>query len=104
MTSKLLDDCFVHDKKRLSHDEALAILKSRITTVVGRDTVALAGAAGRILAEPAVAPLPVPAHTNAAVDGYAFAAADYDQVSVLLLFSRKLVDILGRDIYCPELE
>jgi molybdopterin molybdotransferase len=77
-TSKLIDDCFAHDKKRLRHDEALAILKQRILPVAGRETVPLAEAAGRILAEPAVAPRPVPAHTNAAVDGYSFAAADYD--------------------------
>jgi len=78
MTSKLLDDCFAHDKRRLRHAEALAILKRRVAPVAGREVVALADAAGRILAEPAVAPRPVPAHTNAAVDGYSFAAGDYD--------------------------
>jgi molybdopterin molybdotransferase len=77
-TGKLVDDCFVHDKKRLLHDEALAILKQRIVPVAGKEAVPLAEAAGRILAETAVAPRPVPAHTNAAVDGYSFAAADYD--------------------------
>ena len=77
--SKLLDDCFVHDKQRLRHDEALAILKGRIRPVAGTERVKLAEAAGRILAEPAVARAPVPAHTNAAVDGYSFAAADYDR-------------------------
>jgi molybdopterin molybdotransferase len=78
MTNKLLDDCFGHDKKRLRHGEALAVLKQRIAPVAGTETVPLAMAAGRIVAAPAVAPRPVPAHTNAAVDGYAFAAADYD--------------------------
>ena len=78
MTNKLSDDCFAHDKKRLRHGEALAILKQRVVPVAGRETVPLAEAAGRILAEPAVAPRPVPAHTNAAVDGYSFAASDYD--------------------------
>ncbi len=77
--SKLLDDCFLHDKDRLRHGEALAILKSRIRPVVATERVQLAEAAGRILAEPAVAARPVPAHTNAAVDGYSFAAADYDR-------------------------
>jgi molybdopterin molybdotransferase len=75
---KLIDDCFAHDKKRLRHDEALAILKGRVAPVTGKETVPLAEAAGRVLAEPAVAPRPVPAHTNAAVDGYSFAATDYD--------------------------
>jgi molybdopterin molybdotransferase len=78
MINKLIDDCFAHDKKRLRHAEALAILKQRVSPVAGRDTVPLAEAAGRILAEAAVATRPVPAHTNAAVDGYSFAAADYD--------------------------
>ncbi|HZC77793.1 MAG TPA: hypothetical protein VE258_08600, partial [Ktedonobacterales bacterium] len=76
--AKLLDDCFAHDRKRLRHAEALAILKERVRPVVGVERVALNVAAGRILATAAVAPQPVPAHTNAAVDGYSFAAADYD--------------------------
>jgi molybdopterin molybdotransferase len=78
MTNKLLDDCFAHDKQRLRHGEALALLKQRVAPVAGTEPVALAEAAGRILAEAAIAPRPVPAHTNAAVDGYSFAAADYD--------------------------
>ena len=76
--NKLLDDCFAHDRKRLRHAEALAILKERVRPVVGVERVALGDAAGRILATAAVAPRPVPAHTNAAVDGYSFAATDYD--------------------------
>ena len=59
--------------------QALAILKERVRPVVGVERVALAQAAGRILAAAAVAPRPVPAHTNAAVDGFSFAAADYDR-------------------------
>ena len=77
-TDKLLDDCFAHDKKRLRHDEALAILKQRVGPVADTETVKLAEAAGRILAAAAIAPHPIPAHTNAAVDGFSFAAGDYD--------------------------
>jgi molybdopterin molybdotransferase len=79
MTAKLIDDCFVLDKDRLPHDEALAILKSRVRPVVGVEQVALAHAAGRFLAEAIASPRPIPAHDNAAVDGYAFAHAAYDQ-------------------------
>lgn len=79
MTSKLADDCFVLDKDRLPHREALAILKSRVRPVVGAEQVPLAEAAGRFLAEAIVAPRPIPAHDNAAVDGCAFAHADYDE-------------------------
>jgi molybdopterin molybdotransferase len=79
MTRKLLDDCFLHDKDRLTHDEALSILTSRVRPVAGTERVPLTEAAGRILAETIIAPRNIPAHTNAAVDGYAFAHAQYDQ-------------------------
>lgn len=78
MTGKLLDDCFLHDKDRLSHAEALAILRERVAPVVEVEAVPVEQASGRILAEPVTAPRPIPAHTNAAVDGYAFRFADYD--------------------------
>src|SRR5262249_61906374 len=58
--------------------EELAIRTARERPVAGEDLVSLADAAGRILAAAAVAPHPVPAHPNAAVDGFSFAAADYD--------------------------
>lgn len=76
MSKNLLDDCFLHDKDRLRHDEALDLLRARVTPTVGRESVALDAAAGRILAEPIAAALPVPAHRNSAVDGYAYRHAD----------------------------
>jgi molybdopterin molybdotransferase len=79
MTNKLIDDCFVSDKPRLRHAEALAILKQRIAPVVATEQVELANAVGRFLAQSVAAVLPVPAHTNSAVDGFSFAAADYDR-------------------------
>jgi len=81
MTAKLIDDCFVLDKDRLPHGEALAILKSRVRPVVGVEPVKLADAAGRFLAEAVISPRPIPAHDNAAVDGYAFAHDAYDQAN-----------------------
>lgn len=78
MTAKLTDDCFVLDKDRLPHREAIAILTSRVCPVVSVEDVPLADAAGRFLAEAIVSPRPIPAHDNAAVDGYAFAYAAYD--------------------------
>jgi molybdopterin molybdotransferase len=79
MTKKLIDDCFVPDKPRLRHAEALAILKQRIAPVAAVERVELVKAAGRILAQSIVAARPVPAHTNSAVDGFSFAAADCDR-------------------------
>ena len=78
MTSgALIDDCFDPGRDRLRHADALAILKARVTPVVGTEVVSLAAAVGRVMAETVMAPMPVPAHTNSAVDGYAFAFADY---------------------------
>ena len=34
-SAKLIDDCFVLDKDRIPHSEALAILKARVRPVVG---------------------------------------------------------------------
>lgn len=74
---KLLDDCFLHDADRLRHDQAIEILRARLAPVTGIESIALAEVAGRVLAEPAIAARPVPAHTNAAVDGYGFAAQEH---------------------------
>jgi molybdopterin molybdotransferase len=75
---RLLDDCFLTDKERLRHGEALAILRERVGRVVDAETVPLRAAHGRILAETVTSPRNVPAFDNSAVDGYAFAHADYD--------------------------
>ncbi|MDX2156395.1 MAG: molybdopterin molybdotransferase MoeA [Hyphomicrobiaceae bacterium] len=81
MTPKLLDDCFLHDGRRLRHDEALELLRSRVAPVASAQLVPFDGAQGRILAAPISAPFPVPPHSNSAVDGYAFAAATYDRAN-----------------------
>lgn len=75
---KLLDDCFLHDAERLTHAEALNILKERMAPIAKVREVRLEDAAGRLLAEDIAAPRDIPAHTNAAVDGYAFAFAHYN--------------------------
>ena len=78
MTRKLRDDCFLHDSERLSHADAIAILRKRMDTVVDVEQVPVEQAHERILAEDIIAPRDIPAHDNAAVDGYAFAFSDYD--------------------------
>ncbi|MEQ8968411.1 MAG: molybdopterin molybdotransferase MoeA [Azospirillaceae bacterium] len=67
----LADDCFAADDPPMRLDEALARLDARIGPVAGIETVALAEAGGRVLAEDAVADRAIPPHDNAAVDGYA---------------------------------
>jgi molybdopterin molybdotransferase len=69
----LLDDCFAHDPKRMPASEALGLLRERVSTVVGKESVPLDQAYGRYLAEELIADRNVPAFTNVAVDGYAFA-------------------------------
>jgi molybdopterin molybdotransferase len=76
---KLADDCFFHDKDRMPHDEALAVLKSRVRPVVDVESIDLHKAKGRYLAESVLAPRDIPAHDNAAVDGYAFSYSAYDR-------------------------
>jgi molybdopterin molybdotransferase len=75
---RLLDDCFLTDRERLRHEEALAILRERVRPVVEAERVPLGSASNSILAEAVTSLQNVPAADNAAVDGYAFAHADYE--------------------------
>ncbi len=75
---RLLDDCFLHDKDRLSHTEALNLLQQRIAPIAAPETIDLASAHGRILASDVVATRNIPAFDNAAVDGYALNFTDID--------------------------
>ncbi|MCK0151641.1 molybdopterin-binding protein [Marivita sp. S6314] len=54
-------------------DDALGLLRDRITPVVGQETVPLMQAAGRVLAQDVIAQRSNPPHPNTAVDGYGFA-------------------------------
>ena len=72
MTAPLINDYFLHDKDRLRHDEAIALLRARMENVVGTEIITANNALNRILADDQVAPHDIPLHTNAAVDGYAF--------------------------------
>lgn len=78
--ARLPDDCFALPPgvDWTPVDQALEMLRTRLTPVTGTEMVPLADAAGRVLAEPVHALRPNPAHANAAVDGYAFAWASLD--------------------------
>ena len=71
MTERPINDCFFTDKERMTHGEAIALLKSRLSPIASVSSVALSDALDRIAASPVAATFPVPLHTNAAVDGYA---------------------------------
>lgn len=90
-TRKLLDDCFLHDRDRLRHADALALLRDGLKPVVGTETVALTNAVGRIIAKGVVAPRPVPPRDNAAVDGYAFGHQSYIAHGGRLLVADRIV-------------
>jgi molybdopterin molybdotransferase len=74
MTKVLQDDCFRTDQKRMLHHEAIARLRAAASPLDRTVIVPLAQACGRTLAEDVIASNPVPAHTNSAVDGYAYRA------------------------------
>ncbi|MEZ5842988.1 MAG: molybdopterin molybdotransferase MoeA [Hyphomicrobiaceae bacterium] len=76
----LRDDCFLHDaagEERISHGEAVAHLAAGVTPLERTEIIALSALVGRVLGEAIDAASPVPAHTNSAVDGFAFCAADH---------------------------
>ncbi|MGL4962204.1 MAG: molybdopterin molybdotransferase MoeA [Inquilinus sp.] len=68
---RLPDDCFALGDRLLSVEEAVAEFRSRLAGVADMETVPLAVAEDRFLAEDLVADRSVPPHANAAVDGYA---------------------------------
>jgi len=74
--AQLSDDCFAFGGPMMSVDEAVRLIATRVTAVPDIETVALAEADGRILANEILAPLPLPPFTNSAVDGYAVASRD----------------------------
>ncbi|AHC99838.1 gephyrin-like molybdotransferase Glp [Leisingera methylohalidivorans] len=66
-------------------DDALQLLKDRLGPVTGGETVPLADALGRVLAEDAVAERANPPLPNTAVDGYGFAGGRAEGPHVLPL-------------------
>ncbi len=77
MTERLRDDCFALPPgvDWTPVDEALGLLRAGMRCVTGVEQVALAEAAGRILAEPVIARRSNPHAANSAIDGFGFAWA-----------------------------
>lgn len=74
------DDCFALPEgvSWMPVDDALAHLRTRLSTVVGVETTMVPNAEGRVLAGPQVALRSNPPGANSAMDGYGFAAASID--------------------------
>ncbi len=73
----LRDDCFALPAGAdwTPVNDALDMLRARLRPAVGRDTVPLTNALGRVLAAPVTARRSNPPEANSAVDGYGFAHA-----------------------------
>jgi len=81
MTKTSHDDCFDANPTRMPFEESLQrarMLADALGVVTPVETLSLDEISGRVLAAPVTAPRDIPAHDNAAVDGYAFAHADYN--------------------------
>ncbi len=74
--TQLSDDCFSGTGRLMPVEDALAIMRDRLTTVAATERVPLDAAAGRIVAADLVSGMNVPPHDNSAVDGYAFRNSD----------------------------
>ncbi len=85
---RLKDDCFLHDRDRLKHDDVIAQLQARLTPVAGLQDVPLEDALGLHIGKSVRAPRNVPFNDNSAVDGYAFNHADYRKLPSLQLGGR----------------
>lgn len=85
---QLADDCFLHDRDRMRHEDVISLIVERLHPVVGSGTVGLEEALGQYLSESITAPRNVPLHDNSAVDGYAFAHTDYEKLESLTLGPR----------------
>jgi molybdopterin molybdotransferase len=73
-----LDGCLAFTERRLLHAEAISLLQDIAIPVQESERIGLHEATGRVSAESVLAPRSIPAHTNSAVDGYAFAYGSYD--------------------------
>ncbi|MBY4896359.1 gephyrin-like molybdotransferase Glp [Cupriavidus sp. AU9028] len=65
-----------YDPTALPVDQANRIIADVVEPVTGIEQLAIRTALDRVLAEDVVSPIDVPAHDNAAMDGYAFNAAN----------------------------
>jgi len=68
-----------HGDPALKLEDALARILTGIRPVDGVETLAIRSALGRVLAGDVVSTIDVPAHTNSAMDGYAFAGSALEE-------------------------
>src|SRR5499426_581529 len=76
--AQLSDDCFAFSGPLMPVDEVERLVRERVTPVAESETIALARACGRVIADDVVAGLDLPPFDNSAVDGFAVRHADLD--------------------------
>ena len=76
--AQLTDDCFAFSGPLLPIAEMERLIAERVRPVSETETVPLAQARGRVLADDVVAPIDLPPFDNSAVDGYAVRHSDLD--------------------------
>ncbi|MGH8508514.1 MAG: molybdopterin molybdotransferase MoeA [Gammaproteobacteria bacterium] len=74
-----------YDPDSLAPDSALKLILSELTPLKSREFVPVRSALGRVLARGIVSTIDVPAHTNAAMDGYALKADDLPRADTATL-------------------
>lgn len=100
----LRDDCFalpagVH---WTPVEDALAMLRDRLTPITAVETTKIAHAMGRVLAASVFAPRANPPLPNTAVDGYGFAGGRPDGTHVLFLLKKRAAAGPMLDLEVPE--
>ncbi len=88
--AQLSDDCFVPGEGLMPPDDAITMLRTRLSPAVETLHLPLRDCAGRILATDLIATRNVPPHDNSAVDGY---AVWFDDVSA---DSETVLPVTGR--------
>jgi molybdopterin molybdotransferase len=74
--AQLSDDCFAFGGTLLPVAEMERLIAERVVPVTETETVALAAARGRVVAQDVLAPIDLPPFDNSAVDGFAVRHAD----------------------------
>ena len=77
--TQLSNDCFKHNKKRISLEKAVSILEKRIKCIKKTQKIKLDQVLGRILSKDIISKINVPPFNNTAVDGYAFKYSDLNK-------------------------
>lgn len=69
--AQLSDDCFAFGGELLPVEQAARLMAEHVPTMIGTETVGIADAVGRVIAQDLISKVALPPFDNSAVDGYA---------------------------------